>query len=182
MRCCAPGRAPEDDIWVSGELGGAALALAHSRGRVKLAQHDAAQAARRLNEPEPRVALGERLRGIASSAIDISDGFAGDLRHVLERSGVGAQVQYASLPRPAALAALADPRLEAECVLSGGDDYELLFTAAPDAARALAALAAELGIALTRVGTIRAGGALLELLDAAGRVMPQAAGFDHFRA
>jgi len=176
------GARAEDDIWVSGELGGAALALAHRQGRVKLGQNDAAQAARRLDEPEPRVVLGERLRGIASSAIDISDGFAGDLRHVLERSSVGAQVQYASLPRPTALAALAEPQLEAECVLSGGDDYELLFTAAPDKRAALAVLGAELGIALTRVGTIRAGEALLELLDAAGRVMPQTAGFDHFRA
>ncbi len=175
------GARPEDDIWVSGELGGAALALAHSRGRVKLGQQDAAHAARRLNVPEPRVALGGRLRGIASSAIDISDGFAGDLRHVLERSGVSARVHYASLPRPAALAALADPGLEADCVLSGGDDYELLFTAAPARRTELAALAAELGLALTRVGTIHAGGTLLELLDAAGRTMPQAAGFDHFR-
>jgi thiamine-monophosphate kinase len=67
-------------------------------------------------------------------------------------------------------------------VLSGGDDYELLFTAAPARRTELAALAAELGVALTRVGTIHAGGTLLELLDAAGRAMPQVAGFDHFRA
>lgn len=171
-----------DDIWVSGELGGAALALAHGRGRVKLGQNDAEQAARRLDEPEPRVALGERLRDIASSAIDISDGIAGDLQHVLEGSSVGAQVHYASLPRPAAFARLADARLEAECVLSGGDDYELLFTSAPARRAELEALGAELGIALTRVGSIRAGAPEIELLDAAGRVMPRVAGFDHFRS
>lgn len=171
-----------DDIWVSGELGGAALALAHGRGRVKLGQNDAEQAARRLDEPEPRVALGERLRDIASSAIDISDGFAGDLQHVLEGSSVGAQVHYASLPRPAAFARLADARLEAECVLSGGDDYELLFTSAPARRAELKALGAELGIALTRVGSIRAGAPEIELLDAAGRAMPRVAGFDHFRS
>lgn len=171
-----------DDIWVSGELGGAALALAHGQGRVKLGHNDAAQAARRLDEPEPRVALGERLRDIASSAIDISDGFAGDLQHLLESSSVGAQVHYASLPRPAAFARLADSRLEAECVLSGGDDYELLFTCAPARRAELEALAAELGVALTRVGSIRAGAPEIELLDAAGSAMPRAAGFDHFRA
>jgi thiamine-monophosphate kinase len=176
------GARPADDIWVSGELGGAALGLAQLRRRVKLTAQDAAQAQKRLNAPEPRLALGERLRGIASSAIDVSDGFAGDLQHVLERSAVGARVHYASLPRPAALAALGDPRLEADCVLSGGDDYELLFTAAPERRAELDALARELGIALTRVGSICTGAPELELLDAAGRAMPRAAGFDHFRA
>jgi thiamine-monophosphate kinase len=176
------GARPEDDIWVSGELGGAALALARLRGRVKLAPQDAAQAQMRLDSPEPRVALGERLRDLASSAIDVSDGFAGDLQHVLERSAVGARVHFASLPRAAAFAGLADARLEAECVLSGGDDYELLFTAAPARRSDVAALAAELGIALARVGSIRAGAPVLELLDAAGRAMPPAHGFDHFRA
>jgi thiamine-monophosphate kinase len=175
------GARPADDIWVSGELGGAALGLAHSRGRVKLAAQDAEQAAKRLNEPEPRVGLGERLRGIASGAIDVSDGFAGDLQHVLERSGVGARVQFANLPRPAAFASLSDARLESECLLSTGDDYELLFTAAPERRAELESLGQELGVALTRVGTIRAGAPLLELLDAEGRAMPRAGGFDHFR-
>jgi len=175
------GARPEDDIWVSGELGGAALALAQLEGRVALAAEDAADAAKRLHAPEPRVVLGERLRELASSAIDVSDGFAGDLQHVLERSAVGARVRYASLPRAAAFAALADARLEAECVLSGGDDYELLFTAAPARRTELEALAAELGVGLARVGSIRAGAPLLELLDAAGRAMPPAHGFDHFR-
>lgn len=176
------GARAEDDIWVSGELGGAALALAQLRGRATLAPQDAAQAANRLNAPEPRVALGQRLRVLASSAIDISDGFAGDLQHVLERSAVGAQVHYASLPRAAAFADLADARLEADCVLSGGDDYELLFTAVPARRGEVEALAGELGIGLARVGSIRAGAPRLELLDAAGRVMPPAYGFDHFRA
>jgi thiamine-monophosphate kinase len=176
------GARPEDDIWVSGELGGAALALAQLEGRVALVARDAADAARRLHLPEPRVALGERLRTLASSAIDVSDGFAGDLQHVLESSAAGAQVRYASLPRAGAFAGLADARLEADCVLSGGDDYELLFTAAPARRSEIEALAAELGIGLARVGAIRAGAPVLELLDAAGGVMPPAYGFDHFRA
>lgn len=175
------GARPGDDIWVSGELGGAALALAQLRGRVALAPQHAARAARRLNTPEPRVALGERLRTLASGAIDISDGFAGDLQHVLDCSAVGAQVHYASLPRDAVFAGLADARLEADCVLSGGDDYELLFTAAPAHRAEVEALAGELGVGLARVGSIRAGAPRLELLDAGGRAMPAAHGFDHFR-
>jgi thiamine-monophosphate kinase len=170
-----------DDIWVSGELGGAALGLAYLQRRIKLQAQDAALVGRRLDTPEPRVTLGQRLRGIAGSAIDISDGFAGDLQHVLERSSVGAQVHYERLPRPPAFSRLADPRLEAECVLSGGDDYELLFTAAPGRRAEIEALATQLGVALTCVGSIRAGAATLELLDAADRVMPKAGGFDHFR-
>jgi len=176
------GARPADDVWISGELGGAALALAQLRGRATLAAQDAAEAARRLNAPEPRVVLGQRLRDLASSAIDVSDGFAGDLQHVLERSAVGAQVCYPSLPRAPAFAGLADARLEADCVLSGGDDYELLFTASPARRAELEALSGELGLALTRVGSIHAGAPLLELLDAAGRVMAPAQGFDHFRA
>ena len=101
---------------------------------------------------------------------------------MLESSAVGAQVHYASLPRAAAFAGLTDARLVADCVLSGGDDYELLFTAAPARRAEVEALAGELGIGLARVGSIRAGASRLELLDAAGRAMPPARGFDHFGA
>jgi thiamine-monophosphate kinase len=161
------GARPGDDVWVSGELGGAAYALAHPQ--------DAA-AAKRLHEPEPRVALGERLRGLAGAAIDVSDGFAQDLGHILERSAAGAVVRYADLPK----FRIADPALEQRCVLAGGDDYELAF-AAPSAARAsIEALAAPLGVALSRVGSIQAGAPRLQLLDAQGRAMELTAGFDHF--
>ena len=115
------GARPGDDIWVSGELGGAALALAHP----ELAR----AAGARLHRPEPRVELGERLRGLARAAIDVSDGLAGDLGHILERSQVGAVVEYAAIPR-AGSAFEKFRELERDCVLSGGDDYELLFTAA----------------------------------------------------
>ncbi|MDH3319665.1 MAG: thiamine-phosphate kinase [Betaproteobacteria bacterium] len=161
------GAQPGDDVWVSGELGGAAFALEHPE--------DAA-AEKRLHEPEPRVALGERLRGLASAAIDVSDGFTQDLGHVLERSGVGAVVRYADLPK----FRIADPALEQRCVLAGGDDYELAFTA-PQAARArIESLAAPLGVALARVGSIQAGAPRLELLDAQGRAMDVEPGYDHF--
>jgi thiamine-monophosphate kinase len=161
------GARPGDDLWVSGELGGAAYAL-HGA-------NDAA-AARRLHTPEPRVALGERLRGLASAAIDVSDGFAQDLGHILERSGVGARVEYARLPKHG----IPDPALERQCVLGGGDDYELLFTA-PAARRAeLERLGGTPPIA--RVGEIREAVEGLAILDAQSAPLPLARGFDHFAA
>ncbi|HXZ94097.1 MAG TPA: thiamine-phosphate kinase [Burkholderiales bacterium] len=173
------GARPGDDVWVSGALGGAALALAARSGRTRLSAAQAESAGRRLDAPEPRVELGERLRGIATSAIDISDGFAGDLRHVLERSAVGAMVHYARLPKAPEFAGLADDRLERDCVLSGGDDYELLFTAAQSSRGEIEALGADLGIALARVGAIQTGDRLV-LLDAGGAPMDCGGGYDHF--
>jgi thiamine-monophosphate kinase len=161
------GARPGDDIWVSGELGGAALALAEPAN---------AAAAKRLHQPEPRVELGERLRGLAHAAIDISDGFAQDLGHLLERSGVGALVHYARLPK----VPCADPALQQRCVLSGGDDYELVFTAPQGARAPLEALSASLRLALTRVGSIQPGEPKLQLLDAQGKPMAAARGWDHF--
>ena len=171
---CALSRAaarPGDDIWVSGELGGAALGLVHP---------EIAAAARRLHEPEPRVVLGERLRRLAHAAIDISDGLAGDLGHVLERSGVGARIRYELLPKAAAFAQIRDAELQKDCVLSGGDDYELLFTAAPGQRNEIGALSAELGLALTRIGAIEAAGAGLAVLDKNGMQMAYRSSFDHF--
>jgi thiamine-monophosphate kinase len=160
-----------DDVWVSGELGGAALALRHP---------EIEEAARRLHEPEPRVELGERLRGLAHAAIDVSDGLVGDLGHIAERSRLAATLEYERVPRAAAFAALADAQLERDCVLSGGDDYELVFTAAPEQRAAIEALARELGLPLTRIGAMRAGEPRVEVLDAAGRPLSQRGGFDHF--
>jgi thiamine-monophosphate kinase len=160
-----------DDIWVSGELGGAALAL--RRPEISEVLH-------RLHEPEPRVELGERLRGIAHAAIDVSDGLAGDLAHILERSRVGATVDYARIPRARAFAGIGDAALERDCVLSGGDDYELVFTAATDERSALDALARELGLALTRIGTIEAGAPRLVVRDERGAPLSYRGAYDHF--
>ncbi len=157
------GALPGDDIWVSGELGGAALGLAHPEN---------AAAAQRLEEPEPRVELGERLRGIANAAIDVSDGFAQDLGHILERSGVGAVVEYERLPR--------FPGAERNHVLSGGDDYELIFTAKQEKRAEIAALSREVGSTLSRVGTINVGEAKLEVFDERGNAFVPKRGFDHF--
>jgi len=165
------GARPGDDVWVSGELGGAALGLARPQ---------IAEAAKRLHLPEPRVELGERLRRLAHSAIDVSDGLAGDLAHILERSHVGATLEYARIPKCAAFEKLNDPELEKSCVLSGGDDYELVFTA-PGAHRGeLESLARELGLPLTRIGGIHGGDTRLTVLDGNGKPIAHRGGFDHF--
>ena len=161
---------PGDDVWVSGELGAAALALVHPQ---------IAQAAKRLHWPEPRVELGERLRGLARAAIDISDGLAGDLGHIAARSQVAATLDYERIPRAPALRALGAAELERDCVLSGGDDYELLFTAPREQRPEIESLAAELGLAITRIGVIEAGSGL-RILDAEGKPIAHRGGFDHF--
>jgi thiamine-monophosphate kinase len=165
------GAKPGDDLWVSGELGAAALALIHP---------EIPEAAQRLQRPEPRIELGERLRGLAHSAIDISDGLAGDLQHILERSGVGATVRYAEVPRAAAFAKLGNPDLEKECVLSGGDDYELLFTASAERRSVLEALSRELRLPLARIGAITRGDSNFTVLDESGHPLTYRGGFDHF--
>jgi len=166
------GARPGDEIWVSGELGAAALGLVHPEIR---------EAARRLHEPEPRVELGERLRRLAHAAIDVSDGLAGDLLHIAQRSRVSATIDYERVPRPALFKELKSAELERDCVLSGGDDYELLFTAPPAHRAELEALAAELKLCLTPIGRIAAGTPGVSVVDGAGRPVPHRGGFDHFR-
>jgi thiamine-monophosphate kinase len=160
-----------DDIWVSGELGGAALALRHP---------EVIELRKRLDWPEPRVELGERLRGLARSAIDVSDGLAGDLAHILERSHVAAVLDYERVPRPAAFLGT-DAALERECILSGGDDYELVFTAPASRREAIIALGRELALPLTRIGVIEAGEPRLVVRDAKGAPITHRGSYDHFR-
>ena len=171
-----------DDVWLSGCTGDAALALAHLDARVRLSDAALAHCRARLDTPVPCVALGLALRGLASSAIDLSDGLIADLGHIGERSGAAIELRYADVPRSRALAACADERLAQECVLTGGDDYELTFTASPQARPRVAALAAELGLALTRIGSIRAGEpGRVSVYDADGAIIQVAnKGFDHF--
>ncbi|MEO8675214.1 MAG: thiamine-phosphate kinase [Casimicrobiaceae bacterium] len=151
------GARPGDDIYVSGALGDAALAVAVQGGRSSLAADALAAARRRLEMPQPRNALGIALRGVATAAIDVSDGLTGDLGHILARSEVGAVVDLGALPHSAALAAKlagAERALGLDCLLAGGDDYELLFTAAPAAAMRIEEIAKELALPLTRIGAI----------------------------
>lgn len=174
------GAAPDDELWVSGVLGDGALGLACRRGDLILPTESAQTAIDRLERPVPRVALGQKLRGVATSAIDVSDGLAGDLGHLLEQSGAAATVEWAAIPRSDALRNL-DARVQQRYVFTGGDDYELLFTAPPSVADAVRAAGTAAGVAVTRIGTIRAGSGLT-VVDADGRAMdrePRA--FDHFR-
>ena len=173
------GAKPGDELWVSGTLGDARLALEVFRGTAALAGHDFERVRRAMECPEPRVALGQALRGVARAAIDISDGLLGDLGHILQRSVVGARVDLAALPRSTVLAA--QPRaLQHECLLRGGDDYELLFTAPPAAAAAVQRAGDAAGVAVTRIGTITAEPTLV-VVDEHGREQhPAARGFDHF--
>lgn len=170
-----------DDIWVSGQLGDAAAAVAHRRGELKLERVVLDRCRARLDWPTPRIALGLELVALAHSAIDISDGLLGDLAHICERSGVGAQVEFSAVPCSADLRPLRDQQRVARAILAGGDDYELCFTAAPGLASEIEALSATLDIALTRVGRI-VNGKEVAVLDAAGRLLPvKDKGFDHFR-
>lgn len=168
-----------DQLWVSGTLGDAALALAHHAGTV-VADAEAVRACRlRLDWPQPRVELGGALRGIASACIDVSDGLVGDLGHILARSQVGAEVQVAALPRSASLRAVA-PELQHRCALAGGDDYELLFAAPPARRTAVLAAAEACGVAVTHIGRFTAGGGLV-LLDVDGPVVDtRLQSYDHF--
>ncbi|MDP1912249.1 thiamine-phosphate kinase [Brevundimonas sp.] len=174
------GAKPGDDLWVSGTLGDARLALEVFRGRVALPGGELDAVRRAMELPQPRVALGRALRGVASAAIDLSDGLLGDLGHVLQRSGVGATVDVDTLPRSSVLAAQ-PVALQHECVLGGGDDYELLFTAPPGQAAAVRAAGAAAGVAVTRCGTIT-GERGLRVRDGQGRAIEVPFhSFDHFK-
>ena len=162
-----------DSIWISGRPGRAARGLAHLQGRTIPDEPRLTDCLAALHHPQPRVALGLALSGIATAAIDVSDGVLADLGHVLDQSAVAARLQIPDLPAAG---------LERDCVLAGGDDYELLFTAAAAADTEIAALAAELQLPLTRIGEIIAGSpGELVLCDADGKnITPARRGFDHF--
>lgn len=162
-----------DSIWISGRPGRAALGLAHLQGRVELSEPRLADCLAALHRPQPRIALGLALRDLATAAIDVSDGLLADLGHILEQSAVAARLQIPNLPAAG---------LERDCLLAGGDDYELLFTAAPAADQDIAALVATLNLPLTRIGEIVSGppGDLV-LNDSDGSdITPANRGFDHF--
>lgn len=176
-----------DDIYVSGTLGDARLALEALLGHIHLPDELLAQARQRLERPTPRVALGLALRGIASSAMDVSDGLLGDFGHILKASGVGASIRtdetiklIAAGAFPSSATGQFDQKLLQQCTLAGGDDYELLFTAPPQHQAAVAAAAAQSQTAVTCIGQVEAAPGL-RLVDAQGMpVENRFASFDHF--
>ena len=163
-----------DDIWISGHPGRAALGLAHMQGRVVLDEPPRGECLAALHRPQPRVALGLALRGLAHAAIDVSDGLLADLGHILAESKASAHLCVPGLPPVG---------LERDCLLAGGDDYELVFTT-PAARRAeVDALSGRLALALTRIGTVAGGvSPRLTLCEPDGTpIEVKQLGYDHFR-
>lgn len=173
-----------DDIWISGTVGDAALALAALKRRIKLKPAELASCAARLHSPQPRVALGRALRGVAHSAIDVSDGLLADLGHILESSDVAAEIELAALPASAVLRRYLDRVVACSALLAGGDDYELCFTAPRSARESIARLSREVRVKVTRIGSVRTHRKALPRLivrapdGAALRVVR--GGYDHF--
>ena len=168
-----------DDLWVSGTLGDARLALEVLQGKLTLTPALLSLAEERLHRPTPRCALGMALRGIAHAAIDVSDGLLGDLGHVLSRSQLGAEIDAASLPAGPALSQQPADK-QTDYMLNGGDDYELCFTAPPEQRDAVLLAAASANTPITRIGRLKLG-AGIQILDAAGKSLPfTSQSFDHF--
>jgi len=175
------GAKPGDEIWVSGHLGDAALALAHTQQRIVLEPNEAADCLPALHTPTARVELGRRLIGLARSAIDISDGLLADLGHILESSKVAAVIKMQDIPRSAIMEKYLSQSTAVNCLLAGGDDYELCFTVPKARREKIEHVAHELGITLTRIGKIGEGESLV-VLDAKGKTVTlETKGYDHFR-
>ena len=177
-----------DDIWVSGSIGDARLALAALRHEIKLTNEDLQQIEHRMHQPSPRVELGMQLRDIASAALDVSDGLLGDLRHILKQSTVDARVNLDKLPKSNTLQKqdISIQNLFAAC---GGDDYELCFTAQPNQREKIQAISKALNLPLTLIGEILPREdieAKIHLLNSAGEKLsaiesaPFLKSFDHF--
>ncbi|AKH37809.1 MULTISPECIES: thiamine-phosphate kinase [Nitrosomonas] len=169
-----------DDIWISGHLGNAALALAHLQQRITLAPAELAVCLPALDLPNARVELGQRLINLAHSAIDVSDGLLADLGHILECSHVAATLQVEKIACSWVMQKYLSLPLAVDCLLAGGDDYELCFTAPEIKFAEIMQLSQELALPLSRIGKISQGEGLL-LLDANGNsITYEKKGYDHF--
>ena len=174
------GARPGDDVWVTGTPGDAYAALMMRTGEWPVLTDVEARRALevRMDDPTPRVSLGERLRGVAHAAVDVSDGLLQDLGHILERSGVGAEIDWSACPRSEALSRFSE-EAQRRAVLGGGDDYELVFCVAPQDRAAIERLGDETGVRVTRIGRIAGEG--LTVRNAEGEPLPVGTyGFDHF--
>ncbi len=182
-----------DDIWVSGTLGSAALGLAHLQGKLHLPPAEVTTCTAALHQPTPRVTLGLALRGVAHSAIDISDGLLADLGHILENSNTGAEIEFDALPVPDVVLTLSPSpspasgeeedlqSLSRRCILAGGDDYELCFTASASRRTEVDAISTKLGLPLTHIGTIVAGNGCTVRAADGSVIKMEDSGYDHFR-
>ena len=174
---------PGDRVMVSGSLGTAATALQLIQGGLgAVSKEDRSRLEQSYYSPEPRIALGQRLVGKASAAIDISDGLLADLRHIAKASAVQITIQAETVPVSALARRLIGPEAALWHALCGGDDYELVFTVPPMACATVQALAEELGLPITEIGQVTAGTGLL-CLDEAGKEMNTViGGYEHFRS
>jgi thiamine-monophosphate kinase len=170
-----------DAVFVSGTLGDAGLGLACLQGRVSLPVADGEAMRLRLERPTPRVALGEALRGLASSAIDVSDGLLADFGHIAKASGVGARIERAAIPVSGALRdALQAGLVDWNLPLSAGDDYELLFTARAEIESEVLALGTAHDCHVTRIGTVTDGDDVIVVDEGGNAWVPSSRGYDHF--
>lgn len=172
----------DDDIWISGRLGDAALALNHELQQIALEPNEIAECLPALLTPAARVELGQRLIGLAHSAIDISDGLVADLGHLLAASEKAAYINMTDIPCSPVIKKYLQQSLVMRCLLAGGDDYELCFTAPKINREKIENLSAELAIPLTRIGEIFSGEGLI-VKDAKGsEITLETKGYDHFSA
>ncbi|HXS51952.1 MAG TPA: thiamine-phosphate kinase [Usitatibacter sp.] len=171
-----------NDIWVSGHLGDAALAVAHRHGKLELDAADYREAVMRLYEPTPRVSLGQALRGLATAAIDISDGLLADLGHICKLSKLGAVVELAALPLSPIGARHVASDAGRTAIVAGGDDYELCFTAHPNSRESIQDLTKMLGVPITRIGQVKRGKGVSLVGPDGKAVKIDGRGYDHFSA
>ena len=171
---------PNDDIWVSGQLGNAALALAHLKQQLVLSNDALGVCLPALHTPAARVELGQHLTNLAHSAIDISDGLLADLGHILSNSNLAAVIELEAIPRSWVWKSYASHAQARDWLLSGGDDYELCFTAAKIKREKIQSLSEELAIPLTRIGKMLQGEGL-SIVNSGGTVIEHVKkGYDHF--
>lgn len=176
------GAKPGDDIWMSGRLGDAALALSHEKQHIMLEPSEIAACLPALHAPIARVELGQRLIGLAHSAIDISDGLLADLGHILECSKVAAVIKMNEINCSVVLEKYLPQSQAINCLLAGGDDYELCFTARKAKRGKIEALSHEMDISLTRIGRIDAGEGLVVLDATDNAISLGTTGYDHFHS
>jgi thiamine-monophosphate kinase len=179
------GAKPGDDIWVSGRIGSAALALAVIKGRVRVPRQERRSLEQRLHAPAPRVQLGIALRGIARSAIDVSDGLLADLGHICERSHVSAVIEWEALPTtPIVRSQAQQSEIAVRAILAGGDDYELCFTAPKSRRSDVLAAAERAGTEVMLIGQVvreTRRTPSIQVLDSIGRPLRiRWQGYDHF--